>query len=297
MRRTFSVAGPLHLGLTLGPLRHGGGDPTIRVAPARAAWSSRTPAGPASLELVVEGGVVAAEAWGPGSEWVLEQAPDLIGAGDDPSSFAPPAGPVRDLHRRHPGLRCGRSQRVFEALLPVILGQKVTTGEAHRSYRRLVLAWGDPAPGPLGLHLQPEPERLAATPYQDFHAFGIARNKAEIVRRAAHRLNRLEEAAAMLPAEAQQRLTALPGIGVWSAAFVAWGALGDADAVPYGDYHLPNAVAHLLAGEARGTDERMRELLQPYAPHRGRVVRLVKASGVKAPRFGPKRQRRAIERI
>ena len=47
-----------------------------------------------------------------------------------------------------------------------------------------------------------------------------------------------------------------------------------------GDYHLPNLVAWALAGEPRGTDERMLELLEPYRGHRGRVQQLLEAGGL-----------------
>jgi 3-methyladenine DNA glycosylase/8-oxoguanine DNA glycosylase len=80
----------------------------------------------------------------------------------------------------------------------------------------------------------------------------------------------------------------MPGIGPWTAAEVVRLALGDPDAVSVGDFHLPNLVSWLLAGEPRGTDERMLELLAPYAGHRGRVQLLLEASGAHAPRYGPR---------
>jgi 3-methyladenine DNA glycosylase/8-oxoguanine DNA glycosylase len=67
--------------------------------------------------------------------------------------------------------------------------------------------------------------------------------------------------------------------------------------VSIGDYHLPNVVAWALAGEPRGDDARMLELLEPYAGHRGRVQRLLEAGGIGAPKFGPRADIRAIERI
>jgi len=66
---------------------------------------------------------------------------------------------------------------------------------------------------------------------------------------------------------------------------VAW---GDRDAVPVGDFHLPNTVAWALAGEDRADDDRMLELLQPYRPHRRRVVTMLKRSGASAPKYGAK---------
>jgi 3-methyladenine DNA glycosylase/8-oxoguanine DNA glycosylase len=78
---------------------------------------------------------------------------------------------------------------------------------------------------------------------------------------------------------------------------VARVALGDTDAVSVGDFHLKHLVTWALAREPRGTDERMLELLVPYRPHRGRVQRLLEASGIKAPAFGPRLEARAIDRL
>jgi 3-methyladenine DNA glycosylase/8-oxoguanine DNA glycosylase len=64
--------------------------------------------------------------------------------------------------------------------------------------------------------------------------------------------------------------------------------------VSVGDFHLPHVVSWALAGEARGNDERMLELLEPYRGQRGRVQRLLEASGVKPPAFGPKQEVRGI---
>ena len=89
-------------------------------------------------------------------------------------------------------------------------------------------------------------------------------------------------------ADGRARLQALPGIGEWTVAEVAQTALGDGDAVSVGDYHLKNSASWALAGEPRGTDERMVELLEPFRPHRGRVLRLISAAGVSPPKYGPR---------
>ena len=89
----------------------------------------------------------------------------------------------------------------------------------------------------------------------------------------------------------------LPGIGPWSAAEVSMIALGDSDAVSLGDYHLPHQVSWALAGEPRGTDDRMIQLLEPYRGHRARVIRLLTLGGIQAPRFGPRIRLRRIAAI
>lgn len=98
----------------------------------------------------------------------------------------------------------------------------------------------------------------------------------------------------MTSAAAEQRLRALPGIGPWSSALVVSEVLGDPDAVPVGDYHLPNTVAWALAGEARATDRRMLELLEPFRPHRYRAALMLKLSGIGAPKYGPRTQVRSF---
>ena len=295
--RTFRPAGPVSIRLTLGPLRRGPGDPCLRFTTDGAWRVTRTPEGPATTHIRAVAGEVTVRAWGPGADWALEAAPALLGAGDDPDGFRPRHPLLHDLHRRHPGLRIPRSQAVVEALVPTILEQKVQGAAARRSYRMLVRRLGERAPGPAGdagLLVPPAPAVLAQTPSWAFHPLGVERKRADTVRLAGRHAARLEEVAAMAAADAHRRLQVLPGIGPWSAAEVAIVALGDADAVSLGDYHLPHQVAWALAGEPRGDDARMLELLEPYRGHRGRVLRLLAAGGVGAPRFGPRMARHPI---
>ncbi len=185
----------------------------------------------------------------------------------------------------------------MEALIASVIEQKVAGAEAWASWESLVRAQREPAPGHSGLLLPPSPERMAETPYWDFHRFGIERRRAETIVRACGRAARLEEAAGMPFPEARRRLTAIEGVGVWTAAEVARTALGDPDAVSVGDFHTKHVVAWALAREPHGTDERMLELLEPYRGQRGRAVRLLEAGGIRPPRYGPRQRLRSIAKL
>jgi 3-methyladenine DNA glycosylase/8-oxoguanine DNA glycosylase len=296
-QREIRLRAPLDLRLTLAPVRRGGNDPTVRLD-ARTCWrATRTPDGPATTHLELTGDRLAVRAWGPGAGWAVEHVPALIGDADDTSDFHPAHPLVRALARRHPGLRIGATGAVCEALVPTVLEQKVTGLEARRSYRRLVLQLGEPAPGPPGLVLPPSAATLARTPHWTFHRAGVERKRADTICRAAARAVRLEETTAMSMPDAYRRLQAFPGIGPWSAAEIAAVALGDPDAVSVGDYHLPDQVAWALAGEARADDARLLELLEPFRGHRARVVRLVLSAGLRPPRYGPRLAPRSIAQL
>ena len=298
--RSWRLTRPLDLVLTLGPLRHGTGDPTIRLSPGAAWRATRTPDGPATERAELRDDVVRVAAWGPGAGWALEAAPDLLGEADDASAFTPRRPLLAALHRRMPGLRLGRSRAVVEALVPAILEQKVTGIEARAAYRLLLRTRGEPAPGPgaaLGLRVPPSAAELAGLPSYALHPLGLERRRAETLRRSCARADRLESLLALAPAEARGRLMALPGIGPWTAAEVGLRAFGDADAVSLGDAHLPDLVGWLLAGEPRGDDARMLELLAPWAGQRARVIRLLEACGLREPRFGPRLAARRIARL
>jgi 3-methyladenine DNA glycosylase/8-oxoguanine DNA glycosylase len=296
LTRRWQPGRPVDVAATLGPLRRGRGDPTFQWAsPAGPVWrASRTPDGPSTVCLVVRAdlGEVDARAWGPGAAWSLDALPDLLGDGDDPTGFVPRHPVLREVWRRHPGWRVPRTRRVLESLVPAVLEQKVTGREAWRAFRTLVRQHGEPAPGPAGstpagLRLPPDARTWARIPSWDWHRAGVdqARSRAAVV--AAGSAGRLERLADVPPADAAARLRSLPGIGAWTAAEVGQRALGDADAVSVGDYHVPSLVGWVLVGEPVD-DDTMLELLEPYRGHRYRAVRMVELSGLAPPRRGPR---------
>ena len=299
-RRTIDLEAPLDLRMVLGPQVRGRGDPTGRVSSHAVVRVTRTRDGRATLLAEVRGTRVEAEAWGEGADRVLDGLPALLGLLDDPSGFDPSPHPlIADLARRRPGLRLGWTGAVFEALLPAILEQKVTGGEAatrvpgadatvrracarSRGERHSVFACSRP-PKPL-------PPSPTTPTTRSESSGGVPRS----IRRTAREASRLDALAdlpgtrAEIGTAATSVLRGHAGVGSWTAAEVTLRALGDPDAVSVGDFHLKNLVAFALAGEPRGTDERMLELLEPWRGHRARVIRLLEASGIEAPRYGPR---------
>ncbi len=257
----------------------------VLVGPSEVRWSTRTPDGLGTVALVTQGAEVTATAWGPGSQWLLDQAPNLYGVNDSLDGWDP-TGNIGKYWRQHP-FRLGRTDRPWDALIGAVLGQKVQTVEARKSRRKLARQFGEPAPGPFEGWVLPSAETVAQMSYYQFHPLGIERKRATALITAANELRRIGDFSALDPADADRRLQAIRGIGPWTAALVTSVTFGYADAVPTGDFHIPNQAAWWLAGEPRGTDERMLKLLEPYAGHRWRAIRIVKSLGP-APRYGPR---------
>jgi 3-methyladenine DNA glycosylase/8-oxoguanine DNA glycosylase len=284
---------PLNVPLTLSVHRHGR-DPTYRTDDCGAVWrTSLTPDGPGTLRVTgrpADGTTrVTAQAWGPGAAWLLDTLPAQLGAADDLTGFTARHPVVADLVLRYPGLRVGRTGRLFEALVPAVLEQKVVGAEAHRAWRFLLARYGTPAPGPApaGMRVCPPAATWARIPSWDWHRAGVEGVRARTIITAAGLAARLEQALDLGPAETDRRLRALPGIGVWTSAEIRQRAAGDADAVSVGDYHLAKIVSWTLAG--RITDDAgMLDLLAPYAGHRYRVTRLIELGGSAPPRRGPR---------
>ncbi|WP_317443701.1 DNA-3-methyladenine glycosylase 2 family protein [Streptomyces collinus] len=297
VRRWVPAEGPLDLGLVLGPLRRGPGDPTFRAGRDGSVWrATRTPAGPGTLRVHASGGEVRGEAWGPGAEWLLEGLPELLGAADEPDAFVPRHRVVALARHRRPGLRLTRTGLVLESLIPSVLEQKVTADEAYRAWRRLVRGFGEPAPGPAGagerpMWVMPAPRTWALIPSWEWHRAGVDDKRASTILRAVRVAARLEQAVGMPAAEARARLQVVPGIGPWTSAEVVQRSHGAADEVTTGDLHLPGIVGWALAGDRHADDAEMLRLLEPYAGQRHRAARLILLSGNTPARRAPKMPR------
>ena len=133
----------------------------------------------------------------------------------------------------------------------------------------------------------PSPAAMLTLSDHDFHRAGIERSRARVLRIAAKYADRLERLAGVPGRDAVAWMQRLPGIGPWTAGLTSAIAGGDPDAVPVGDLHVPGMVTYAFTGEV-GDDDMMLEVLEPFAGHRGRVVRMVKLGGVGPPKHHPR---------
>jgi len=175
---------------------------------------------------------------------------------------------IAPLVRARPGLRIPGAWEPFECAVRAVLGQQVSVAAGRTFAARLVERIG-PAirDGAAGLtRLFPDAAALAAAPLD---SFGITRSRAATLRALARAVleHRIDFSAA--PDEVMAALLALPGIGTWTAQYVALRALGEPDALPAGDLVLRRMAApgmRLLS--ARELEERA----HAWRPWRGYAV-------------------------
>jgi AraC family transcriptional regulator of adaptative response / DNA-3-methyladenine glycosylase II len=151
------------------------------------------------------------------------------------------------LVAQRPGLRAPGGWDGFELAMRAVLGQQVTVGAAIRLAGKLVRTYGDPAPlaatgHPTLTHAFPPPERIAAA---DLTPLGMPGARARALSTVAAAvvedpqlmgLNRSLEAAVA-------RLKALPGVGDWTAQYIALRGMREPDAFPAADIGLMRALA------------------------------------------------------
>jgi 3-methyladenine DNA glycosylase/8-oxoguanine DNA glycosylase len=281
----------LDLGRVLAPLSRGAGSPNVVSDERGVTWlAANTADGPGTLAVRrVPDGEIEGQAWGPGADCLLDGLPALLGSEDDDADFAAHHDVVAQARRRMPGLRIGSTGRVWDSLVLAVLEQKVAGREAFRSWCELCRWFGEPAPGlgPARLRVPPTPIAIRSIVDWKWHRVGVDLTRRTTLIRAARVAHRLERAVELRGVEGRSLLRKVPGIGVWTAAEIAQRAWGDADAVSFGDYNIPAMVGYALTG-GPADDERMFEILAPYAPQRQRAVRYLQAAGFSRPRFAPR---------
>jgi 3-methyladenine DNA glycosylase/8-oxoguanine DNA glycosylase len=299
---TFTaVDSPRSLRSTLGAFRAGFADPTTVVSDGQFLHATLTPDGPGTLRIrwtadpaTPDQAGMSADAWGDGGAWLLAQVPGLTGLFDHPVSCDDGHRVVERALRLTRLRRIGASGNLYHLLLPTIIAQRITAGEALTQWAELVWRLGEPAPGPpdvIGqLRLPPTPERLLATPAWSLHPLGIESKRATTLKEVARHAAKLWGWTETASEAAATKLALIPGVGPWTIGSVLGPAVGAADAVAVGDFHYPNIVSWALANEPRGTDERMLELLEPYRGQRGRVLAAIVSTAGKAPSYGPRKR-------
>ncbi|WP_328875816.1 DNA-3-methyladenine glycosylase 2 family protein [Streptomyces sp. NBC_00287] len=281
---------PVDARLTLQSLRRGFHDPTHRVEPDGTVWrTARTASGPVTYRIRQQRlDDVHIDVWGPGATELADSVRRELGADDRPELFRPRHPVLRSAVHRLRGLRIPCTGRLFEALVPAVLEQRVVGLDAAASFTRLTLLYGDPPPGPApdGMRLPLPPETWRTIPSWEWRRAGVDLHRSATIIEASRHAARLDHAAGD-PAYAYALMAKLPGVGVWTAAQVGHRALGDADALPLGDYHLGTMTGLALLGRPLADDE-IEPFYEPFRPHRYRVVRLLELTPGAAPRHGPR---------
>jgi AraC family transcriptional regulator of adaptative response / DNA-3-methyladenine glycosylase II len=210
------------------------------------------PGGPGVAELAFEDGRVRCRLWLEDPRDVtpaIERCRRLLGLDADPGAVAAHLGSdplIGPLVRATPGLRVPGSVDGAELAVRAVLGQQVSVPAARTAAGRLAAEHGAPLPRPRGTvtALFPGPAALAAL---DPERLAMPRTRAEalveLCRALADGDLRLDAGADR--DEARRRLLALPGIGPWTAGYVAMRALGDADVFLAEDLGVRHALRRL----------------------------------------------------
>jgi AraC family transcriptional regulator of adaptative response / DNA-3-methyladenine glycosylase II len=175
------------------------------------------------------------------------------------------------LLARHPGLRLPGGWDGFEVAVRAVLGQQISVAAARTLATRIVQRWGEPLPAaPLpGLErLFPTPAALAQA---DLREVGLTAARAATISAMAQALldGRVDFRAEQSLDEFVARWIALPGIGAWTAHYIAMRALGNPDAFPAADLILRREAA---AGAPPLGTKALTERAEAWRPWRAYAV-------------------------
>jgi DNA-3-methyladenine glycosylase II len=162
----------------------------------------------------------------------------------------------RDIARERPG-------DAYGALLRSIVGQQLSTKAARTIYGRLIEIFNGHAPSPREL-LEVEPERIRAAGLSNAKV-AYLRDLAVHVEEGTLELHRLPELA---DEEVSAQLTAIKGLGQWTADMFLMFHLGRPDVLPVGDQGIRNAVRTQYRLRKLPDAKRLEKLARPWRPYR-----------------------------
>ncbi len=166
------------------------------------------------------------------------------------------------------GQRLPGSVDGFELAVRAVLGQQVTVAAARTLARRLVERFGSPLPTPWPdvTRAFPTPETLAAAPLERIAELGIIRSRVAAIQALAREWPALVPLLSIgaAPERLVERLCELPGIGAWTAHYVAMRALGWPDAFPPGDVAALKAMQRLYSTASPREAEARAEAWRPW---------------------------------
>jgi AraC family transcriptional regulator of adaptative response / DNA-3-methyladenine glycosylase II len=149
-----------------------------------------------------------------------------------------------------PGIRLAGSVDAFELAVRAILGQQVTVAAARTLARRVVERFGAPVATPwAGVDRAfPRPADLAAPPIERVAELGIIRSRVAAIQSLASQWDAIAPllAPGASPEALVARLCEVPGIGPWTAHYIAMRGLGWPDAFPPGDVAAAKAMRALF---------------------------------------------------
>ncbi len=269
---------PFDIELSFGAQRFGAYDPTARRDNGVFRKAFDTADGPCIMQVKTEGEDVVLEAQGARAEEAVADLASGIAQDHGHDTFAPESPRIARLHKELRGLRLVRVPWRFDLVGAAVLQQRVTTREAMQQWQRIARRYGPAIPG-SELRAFPSAERVAQMASWQLQELGLDPKRARTMVLLAREIVRRNTLALTDLARVRKLLGIVRGVGPWTTDMIMGFAFGDPDALPLGDLHLPHLVAHALANEERGTDERMVQLLEPYRGHRFRVIRLLWIGG------------------
>jgi len=196
----------------------------------------------------------------------------MLGLSADVVAFEMHAG--RDarlaaLVAKRRGLRVPLSATVFDGLCWAIVGQQINVAFAASLRRDLIELAGQKIDG---MRAHPTPAQVAALDMSDLRQRRFSRSKAEYLTGAAQAILQgqlaIDSMSQGSAVAAEQSLTAVRGIGTWTARYLLMRGLGFADCAPIGDVALAAALKTFTAAAERPGHDEVEALMRPFSPHR-----------------------------